>query len=187
MSNRKYIINCADAKENGFIDNNFEDILLSAIIWRVQEIRIQAVLGTELYNHVLNLIEIADGDSSAIAEPYRTLCVDYILPCIIPMIEERVCEHNPRVTNKAIGEYSDANLSASDKRGTTSLKQKFAQDSAHYRNLLIKYLVDNTADFEEYVYGQECTGYNPEKKSSSLNSMIFISGGRRRKNNCCDW
>lgn len=183
MSTKRYIISCEDVRDNGFVDHNFEDTLLSSIIWRVQEIRIQAILGTELYEYCLDLIETADGDLSSIAEPYLTLLQTYVLPCVIPMVEERVCEHNPRITNKAIGDFSDEHLKASDKRGTTSLKQTFAKDSAHYRTLLIKYLCENSEEFSEYTFGQECVGYNPEKIKSSVRSMIFIKGGIKKRRN----
>lgn len=181
MAVKKYLISCADVKANGFINKNFEDTLLSAIIWRVQEKRIQAVLGTALYLQLCDLVQTAGGVSANVAQPYRTLLTDYVLPCIVPMIEERATSHNKRISNIATGEYQNTeHFQNADRRGTTDLKQTFASDVAHYRNLLIKYLIDNRTDFANYVYGQECTGYNPESKSSSVKSMIFISGGVNR-------
>lgn len=183
-----YMITTDELKERGFIHGNVEDTVLAVLIERTQRLKMRPILGGVLYKKILADIKAYNNGvapSTPIPADYKTLMEDYILPCLIPMIEKRATVHlNYKMRNKAIGSGNDEFIRANNRQETADLQDDLEDDIADMRNELIRYLKDNTDNFPEYL---ECNNVDltPEEEADSTSGSIdFIYGGNGNNNNC---
>lgn len=136
-------------KENSLIDDNVDAKLLNPTIVMVQDIYLQKILGTALFNDFKTKI-IAD-DTLAAYPNELALMRDYIKSVLIYY----VCMHSPmalryRLMNKGVMVKSGENSSAADSLELKVVKDEFRMIAESYAELLTKYLKENTTTFPLY-------------------------------------
>lgn len=154
-------INLNSVKELSLIDENVDNKLLTPTLRMVQDIYLQRILGTPLYDDFKTKI-IAD-DTLNTYPTYKALLQDYIKPVLIYY----VCMHSLfairyRLMNKGVLVKNSENSSAADTTDVKVMKDEFRITAESYAELLTKYLKENTDTFPLYD-DETLTGMNAAK------------------------
>lgn len=144
-----YFININKLKEDSLIDDNVDAKLLLPTLRMVQDIYIQKILGTPMFNDLKTKI-IADPTLAAYTN-HLALMKDYITNVIIYY----VLMHTPfalkfRLMNKGTMVKSGENSSAADTADLHVIKDEFRMIAESYAELLTMYLKENKATFVLY-------------------------------------
>lgn len=142
-------ININSIKELSLIDDNVDEKLLKPTLRMVQDIYLQKILGTPLYEDYM--VKIDADDTLAAYTDYKALLQDYIKPVLIYY----VCMHSLfairyRLMNKGVLVKTSENSSAADSIEVKVLKDEFRMTAESYAELLTRYLKENTATFPLY-------------------------------------
>jgi hypothetical protein len=144
-----YFININSVKELSLIDENVDNKLLLPTLLKVQDIELQRILGTPLFNDFKTKIT---ADSTLATYPtYLALMQDYIKPVLVYY----VCMHSLfairyRLMNKGVLVKNSENSSAADSVEVRVMKDEFRITAESYAELLTKYLKENIATFPLY-------------------------------------
>lgn len=166
-------------KESTVLNENIDVKVLSPIIWKVQELRILELLGTALYEDMMNEINnnTTNGvtNTSTMKTGYGTLLTDYIQPC---MIQYCVCDSTPELAikfmNVGINKKNTDNTSSVDYSDILRMIERYQADAEIYQNRLIRYLIAkaNTLFPLYYAVGQDLSYIYP--KRDSFTSPIYL-------------
>lgn len=144
-----YLVKNEYLKSMSGINSNTEFDLLKPTIIMVQDIYIQQILGTPLYNDLKTKI-IAD-DTLASYPNEKALINDYIAKVIVWYVKmESGAALNYRYTNAGVQLKSGENNNHSDLAELKFLMDKWRINAERYAQLLTDYLKLNTATFPKY-------------------------------------
>lgn len=141
-----HLISVSKLKEKSYISSNVDDTLISTMITRVQDTVFESILGSKLFNHLLQAI-----DNSTLNPNEIELVDKYITPCLIASVEVRAVEMTTlelrqvglsKVNAEGVNSVSDNEMN----RTTNSLKK----DYNFYRERLIRFLKLNREVYPEY-------------------------------------
>ena len=111
-----------------------------------QDIHIQGMLGTRLLEKIQ-----ADIIAGTLADPYLSLLVTYIKPCLI---HASLLEYLPfaaiTIGNKGVYKHGAENSETVSKEEIDFLVEKQRQTFMHYKERCVAYICDNNTDFPEY-------------------------------------
>jgi hypothetical protein len=142
-------ININTLKENSLIDDNVDAKLLTPTLRVVQDIYLQKILGTPLYEDFKTKIT---ADETLAAYPnHLALMRDYIKNVLIYY----VCMHSLhairyRMMNKGVMVKNSDNSNPADSLEVKVIKDEFRMFAESYAELLTKYLKENTDTFPLY-------------------------------------
>ena len=169
-----HMISASLLKERTPIEENVSDDLLTNYIFKSQETRIQAYLGTNLYNQVLDAIR-----DDAISGVIKTLLYDYIRPTLI---EWSFYESMPfislKITNKTIGRGTADYLAEGNLDDLKYLRNSARDLAEFYGERLIMYLKENSNLYPNYLNNSGLDKMQPQMKSYF--GGIYLGGGRSR-------
>lgn len=169
LCSEKYI------KENSNLSDNVWGKFLLPAIREAQEIRLQAVIGTNLYQSLLS--KVADG---SISDQYKELLDFYVQPVMLYQVLSDVIDVlDIKMVNlgtvRSRDEYLD-NISDEERQ---RLKSNYEFKADWYVRRLQQYLLDNRDLFVEL---DECACSNIKANlESAASSGIFLGGFRGRR------
>lgn len=145
-----YLVKNEYLKQLSGINNNTDFELLKPTIIMVQDIYIQQILGTPLYNDLKTKI-IAD--STLATEPdYKALINDYIAKVIVWYVKmESSIELTYRYTNAGVQLKNGENNNPSDVSNLKFLMDKWRINAERYAQLLTDHLMTYTDVFPKYL------------------------------------
>lgn len=168
-------------KKETLIQKNVSARILAATLRKVQNEKLQNVLGFELYDTVLNeAYNKATIDGYILSEGMIELINDYIQPYLLhTTIAQLFDTLDSRITNKGIKKKNDDNSTSLDQTELDNLRHKYTNDSIHYKSQLIDYLITNNlaSGSNDLTHGSfEATGVlfdtdstcKPTKKSGGI-------------------
>lgn len=175
MINNVLILSEDFVKTNSNLSDNAWGKFLLPAIREAQHIHLQTILGTNLYEAILN--KIKDG---SLADPYKELVDDYcrwyllyvVLSDIIDVLDVKLANLG---SYRNRDEYIE-NISDEERQ---RLKQNYAYKAQFYGDRLVQFLLDNRQAFPEL---DDCTCHN---LSSHLNEQAATGlwlGGIRGRN-----
>lgn len=161
-------------KKNTPIQENVDDDLLNPYIFKAQETHIQQILGTNLYNKIMN-----DVISNSVAGFYLTLLNDYITPCLIEYAFYEVMPFiSLKITNKTIGRGNAEYLAEGDLNDLKYLRGTVRDLAEFYGERIIGYLRQYSGQFPEYLTNSGLDKIVPN--SSNYFSGVYLGGGRSK-------
>lgn len=162
--------------ECGF-DKNIDPKILEPIIIKVQDVFIEPVLGTTLFQKLMD-----DVATDTLANQYKTLLEDYIMKAMASWVEVySKTKLNYRPTNKNVAKKSSEYSQASDMEEIDSLKAEDRHFAETYTSRITKYIHDNITLFpEHYDYSHLVTV--PPINNHFIGGM-YIGGKRYWDNN----
>ena len=165
-------------KKNTPIEQNVDDDLLNPYIFKAQETHIQQILGTNLYNRIMN-----DVITNNVVNQYATLLNDYITPCLIEYSFYEVMPFiSLKITNKTIGRGNAEYLAEGDLNDLKYLRQTVRDLAEFYGQRIIGYLRQYSNQFPEYTTNSGLDKIVPN--SSNYFNGVYLGGGR---SNSCSW
>jgi len=151
---RVFLLTPNKLKEYTTINYAVEDKLLKNSIIDAQDIDIQPIIGTRLYNKIKNGVT-----GSTITGIYKTVLDDYITPTLIKAAEKRVLIWiYAKIRNKGIENQDSDNSQTIDVTILNKLRKELGDDFEYHSNKLKSFLCDNENDIPEYK------NYNPDSK-----------------------
>ena len=150
MPTNKILLMTADYyKRNSVVDLNVDDELIHPQIIKAQNLNIERVLGTNLFD-----VLIAEVTSGTVSSRMITLLEDYIQPALVEWVTySSILYFNYKITNKAVVKKSSDNSEASSLNEVNFLRQSIRDDAEYYTDRLAKYLCANEVLFPEYIEG----------------------------------
>tara|TARA_R110000782_G_scaffold71112_1_gene142704 strand:+ start:117 stop:632 length:516 start_codon:yes stop_codon:yes gene_type:complete len=167
MPNNKVLMLTADYyKRNSVVNLNVDEELLHPQIIKAQNMRIEKILGTNLFDTVLTEI-----DAQSYTARIITLLEDYIQPALVEWVTYTALPYlNYKITNKSISKKSSDNSEPSDLNEVNYLRQNIRDDAEYYSERITKFLESNKDIYTEYINGNtDCDDIKPSK-------LNFISG-----------
>ena len=160
------------------IQQNVDDDLLNPYIFKAQETHIQQILGTNLYNRIMN-----DVVANSLAGPYLTLLNDYITPCLIEYTFYEVLPFiSLKITNKSIGRGNADYMAEGDLSDLKYLRQTVRDLAEFYGTRIIGYLRQYSNQFPEYTTNSGLDKIVPN--SQAYFNGVYLGGGRSSD---CSW
>ena len=164
-------INKKDLKRYTIIDGNFDEDLYFPSIEIAQELHLQNVLGSNLYNKIKGLIEA--GTLSDVGNVDYKYLVDNFLnkATIFYTMVELLPVSSYSLSNNGLGKKTSELKDQNDDNELDNLIQKYNDLAEHYSNLCIKYICNNISKYPEYNTGNE-NGIYPDGDAFSTNWEI---------------
>lgn len=151
MSEIKLLILPSTLKNRSVIHSNIDDKLIKPEISIAQDMFIMPLLGTALYNKMLDLVGQYPTEAAMPASSYKTLLNDYIINALVYFVLSELPQGlNYQFWNSGVvstQKEQASNPSMSDMFAVVSRYKKVAE---HYANRCRLYLVQNEGSFPEY-------------------------------------
>ena len=163
MPNNKVLLITADYyKRNSVVNLNVDENMIHPQIIKAQNLNIERVLGTNLFDALL-----AEVESGTVTARMVTLLEDYIQPALVEWVTYAgLLYFNYKITNKAVVKKSSDNSEASDLNEINFLRSDIRDDAEYLTDRLVKFLCSNEATYPEYSTGNsEDDDIHPSKKS----------------------
>jgi hypothetical protein len=180
---RVLFISTATLKKNTPIQQNVDDDLLNPYIWKSQETHIQMILGTNLYQKMISLIQ-----TNTIGLPqnanYKTLLDDYIVSCLIEWsFYEALPFISLKLTNKSIVRGNAEFATEGDLNDLKYLRSSVQDLAQFFSQRVSNYLKQYNYNFPEYFTNSGLDKIVPN--STSYFNGVYIKGTGRYSD--CRW
>ena len=144
-------INRTDLVKNSIIDGNVDTDKFIQFIKVAQQIDIQNLLGTELYNKISADITSGAGGGAGLTGNYLTLVNEYVQPALIWFAQMNYIPFAAySITNKGILKGSSETAQNVDKNEVDYLVSKAREYANYYSTRMVDYLSFNDNLFPEY-------------------------------------
>lgn len=159
-------------KTNSNLGDNVWGKSLLPAIREAQEIRLQSVIGTNLYQSLLS--KVAEG---AVEDQYKDLLDYYIQPVLLYQVQSDIIDFlDVKLVNLGTVRTRDEYIDNITDEERVRLKQNYEYKADWYVRRLQQYLLDNR---ELFVELDECTCNNIKKNLNSAASTGLWLGGFR--------
>ena len=193
MLNTVYFITPEYIKKylSGYLDQNIDDDALSSFILMSQNIRIQSVLGYDLYTKYINDINTTGSPQGTY---YIYLMNNYIqMSTALWSVYEALPSLGFKVTNKAVSQKDSQYGKAAGRSDIEYIRQQLSNNAQFYDMRIREYITNNPQEFPEYY---QITGVNRIKaKNNNYFGGLWLPDvmiGKRRDGNwqsddrCCN-
>jgi len=184
IANNVYFITTDYLKKyySGYLDPNIDANALDSFILIAQGIRIQSVLGFDLYNKYITDINNNTGPVGQ----YKYLMDNYIQPATaLYSIYEALPSLNFRITNKAVSQKSSDYGQPSTRTDVEYLRQQVVNNAEFYSMRIREYITNNPSDFPEYYI---TTGVNRIRaKNNNYFGGLYLPDVVRRPGTYGGW
>ena len=183
-------INESYIKERSTIMGDVENTFIRNNVLLAQDLHIQDVLGSTLYDDIISEYENYFVDqtlgvtgitySDYVSDAYITLVNEYVAPCLLYYtLYESVYDLYSKFTNKSIVSQNSENSTVIDKEFMERRKIDFLNKAEYYARRISDFLADNYATYPKYIEG----GAN---ESDILpNDQQYLSSGWYLKSKSC--
>ena len=176
MSLTPLFISAATIKTYGVIEDNVDVKLINSTIIMVQDIQLQQLLGTDLYNEIAGQI-----NASNLSALNTTLLDDYITNFLMnAVIAEGVITFNYRFSNKAVITANSDNQQPVSQFELELIRAKWQNQSDFYAKRLTKYLCQESTAYPLYMANSDISDI--QSKSARYSTGINLGNRRRNEN-----
>lgn len=169
-------------KTYGIIEGNVDVKLINSTTIMVQDIQLQQILGTDLYNEICNQINNSTVNTfDAVSAANITLLNDYITNFLLnAVIAEGCITFMYRYTNKGVISANSDNQFPISREQVQDIQAKWQNQADFYAKRLSDYLDQESSTYPLYYNGNsDSSDINP--KTPKYNSGFYL-GNQRRKN-----
>lgn len=167
---RVFLISEATMKKNSVVNNNVDGMYLLPAIEFAQDAGLQPIIGTKLYNKLMDLVE--DG-SIVQAQDYKYLLDEYITPYLVNKVTADIqIPLSFKLRNQGVVQQTDANTYVPSMKDIQYVKQDYENKANFYSNRLSDYLRANRSKYPEYCSVDSCADMPSNK--DAYNTGIFL-------------
>lgn len=148
---RNYFISDTAIKDSTILNENVDPKLIGPAIIEAQDMHIQTIIGSELYNAIDTMIgnHSISGTTNA---NYKLLLDTYIQPALkYYTLAELVLPMSFKLMNKSIASRSSENASPINVDDFALVRETFMNKAEFYATRLMNYLLDNRNTYPEYL------------------------------------
>lgn len=167
---RVFLISEATMKKNSVVNNNVDGMYLLPAIDFAQDAGLQPIIGTKLYNKLMDLVE----DGSIIqATDYKYLLDEYITPYLVNKVTADIqIPLSFKLRNQGVVQQTDANTYVPSMKDIQYVIQNYENKANFYSNRLSDYLRANRSKYPEYCSVDSCADMPSNK--DAYNTGIFL-------------
>ena len=155
-------------RDNTVINGNVDSELLEPFILTAQNVHIEALVGTKLYNSIIASIE-----ADTLAGDNKALIDDYLQPALVQWsLYEALPFINYKLTNKSIATKSSDNSEAVELDELHYLRTTVRDVAEYMSERATKYLKANETLYPLYYDNVECDEIKPNK-TNYFSSIIL--------------
>lgn len=171
---KTYLISTKVLKEQSIINSNVDDSLLHNAIWEAQNIEIQQILGSCLYNKIIDLVDNDEINNAEYAD-YKYLLDEYIQNVIVYAATQRAAVYiRFKVMNKSVTAQNSENSNPVDLNELQYFIDHIKNDLEFFEKRLQDYLRLNEL-FPEY---KVCNCGSLEPQSHVYRTSLAIPNRR---------
>jgi hypothetical protein len=160
---KSHFVSIQQVKENTSLDQNIDEKYLINILKSAEEIFLQELLSSTLFNKLVDGIA-----TNTLTDKQKTLVQDYILDYLYAVVEMlAVDDLILKITNYGVYTPSPDHTTQKQKGELTVIKSHKERAVLHFAEFIKRYISDNFEDFKEYVSG----GINDKPKT--INNFGF--------------
>ena len=162
MTNKILLITADYYKRNSVTNLNVDAELIHPMIIKAQNLNIERILGTNLFNTLLGEVQVG-----SVTPRMKTLLEDYIQLALVEWVSYHgFLYFNYKVTNKSIAKKSSDNSEPSELNEVNYLRQNVRDDAEYYSDRISKFLQANLTTYPEFNTGNsDCDDIKPSKKN----------------------
>lgn len=165
-----YLIDLASVKELSYVHENVENELVRKVLKRSQDMYIEPIVGTDLYDRLLDGV----GNNNLTANEL-ILVNDYIIMVLVISVELRLSDAGTtEIRNIGTGIAREQSFEANDPNRMERTKDMTYKDLTFYKNRLKRYLCENHLLYPLFD-SSNLNGIKPEGKANSYSQNFFIS------------
>lgn len=158
--------------KHSIIESNVDADLVTKFILKAQELNIQEILGSNLYNKLVT-------DCPTFTGYYKTLMDNYIQPCLTEWtVYHSLPFLNYHITNKAVSQKSSENSTPSTLDDLKWLLSQVKGSAEFYSERVKDYIKNNSTQFPEYWTTEN--SYEIRPNVNNYSGRIYISPKNRR-------
>jgi len=178
MANTAYFIDEQYLKDNSPLGKNIDMVTLYPFMKIAEDVHIQGVIGTNLYNDLITKI-IAD-DTLATYPNELALCKK-IRDCMVWLVTvEALPFIGTKIANIGNVQQNGENLTNADQGKESRLEAKCKNNAMHYTKMLQGYLCENSDLFSEYCCANwDCSKLFPNANTSGSSDISFDKTGEQ--------
>lgn len=148
-------------KDNSTINLNVDDELLRPNIIKAQNLRIESILGSDLFNEILDAVT-----NGTVSGDTETLLVDYIQPTIVEWaIYEALPSLNYKLTNKSVAKKDSDNSTPVELNELSFVREGFRSSAEYYSNRITKFIEANISKYPKYYTNSTVDDIKPSKNN----------------------
>ena len=175
---------------SGYLDANIDDDALNSFILIAQNVRIQSVLGYNLYTKFINDITTYGSPQGA---QYLYLMNNYIQAATsLFAIYEAAPSLGFKITNKAVSQKSSEYGQPSSRQDIEYIRNQILNNAQFYSQRIREYITNNPTDFPEYYQTSGVNRVRP--KNNNYFAGLFLPdtyyiknrNGFQNDERCCD-
>lgn len=143
-------------KEESLLNDNIDGKYILSTIQTTQEIELEAILGTVLYNKIIDLVSTGEISLPAFAD-YKLLLDRYITKYLVHQVMANLqIAINYKMSNSGVYGNDDDKKSRLDYANAKSLKNQYDHYASSYAQKMTNFLVRNISKYPEYT---KCENY----------------------------
>ena len=157
-------------KKNSVINNNVDGMYLLPAIEFAQDAGLQPIIGTKLYNKLMDLVE--DGSITG-ATDYKNLLDEYVAPYLINKVTADIqIPLAYKVRNQGVVQQTGENTYVPSLKDLQYVIQNYENKANFYSNRLSDYLKANRKKYPEYCSVDSCADMPSNK--NAYNTGIYL-------------
>ena len=167
-------------KERSTIMSNVEDAFITPHVFAAQDIYIQQILGSNLYDAMMT--DFVQSAQTFASSKYVTLNESYIQPCLLYYtLYECIDDLYAKYTNKSIVVQNSENSTVISEEYLSKRKDDYLNKAEYYSQRITNYLLDNQTTYTEYLTSDgDISDIHPETNA-------YTHGGWYLKNTGNKW
>lgn len=166
---KTYFLSITDLKEDHAIHGNVDDSFIKSAIIRSQDIKIQSILGTQLYEEIAGQI-----DAATVTALNKTLLDTFINPILsYYTLAEIIIQSTFQLTNRGLANKDGTNETSVSMSDAENVERRYNNKAEWYGQRLTDYLVANESDYPLFnPTNTDCFDILP-KRNNFTNSIYF--------------
>lgn len=166
-----FLVDLDTIKKLSLVHGNVENDVIRKVLLRSQDMYIEPILGSALYQRLLEGVNAEDLTANEL-----TLINDYIIMVLSISVELRLSDAiTTEIRNIGTGKATDTNFQANTSNEMERTKDTSYKDLTFYKNRLKRYLCENASLYPLYE-ASNLYGIKPERtKTNSYSNNFFIS------------
>lgn len=167
---RVFLISEATLKKNSVINNNVDGMYILPAIEYAQDAGLQPLLGTKLYNKLMDLVE--SGEITG-ATDYKLLLDEYTTPYLINKVTADIqIPLTYKLRNQGVVQNTSEYTYNPSIRDVQYVIQNYENKANFYGNRLSDYLKANRSKYPEYCSIDSCADMRSD--SGAYNTGIYL-------------
>ncbi len=156
-------------KEDSLVNNNVDSMYIFPAIQTAQEIGLQPLLGTKLYNKLLDVVENGGEDQ------YFTLLDKYVIPYLeMKVMADIQIPLAYKVRNAGLVQNTSENTTLPTLQETQYIVEYYENKAAFYANRMSDYIIANSNEYPEYNSCDSLADLHSNRMSYSTG--IYLGG-----------